>query len=215
MNSNIIITKFTEAHKQDSLDILKNIFFQDEQMLSVTNFDQNALLGIYEMHFERYINDGLSFVAIDSSNDQVVGIQLNADYFITDDFFVEYILPFKDVIPESWALTSIYYTESTNQMDFQEGECINLLIGVVKREYRRQGILKALLYKTLCLAISKGFDHAISECTSKASTDTLNKFGFGVLQSVVYKDFVYDGRKPFESLEGQSSLMYKNLSECD
>jgi hypothetical protein len=215
MNLNIKIVRLTGVHKQETLNILKNIFFKDEQMLSVTNFDENALLSIYESHFEKYVNEGLSFAAIDSITSQLVGLQLNSDYYITDEYFVKFILPFKEVIPESWALTSIYYTESANKMNFEKCECINLLIGVVKHEYRRQGILKALLYKTLSLAISKGFEHSISECTSKASTDTLMKFGFEVLQSVNFKDFVYEGRKPFESLEGGSCLMYKNLSDCD
>jgi ribosomal protein S18 acetylase RimI-like enzyme len=71
----------------------------------------------------------------------------------------------------------------------------------VKKEFRRHGIGRALVIKSLEIAKERGYKYAVCEASSHSSQHLFQKLGFKLLKMFKYKEFIWNGEYPLSSIE--------------
>ena len=74
---------------------------------------------------------------------------------------------------------------------------LEMIAVAVDQSYAGRGIAKELTKLLLHASKIKGFRISFAECSSLYSTNALLKHGAKIELQIPYKDFEYDGKKPF------------------
>ena len=92
-----------------------------------------------------------------------------------------------------------------------------LLLNLLAVSDRHKGRSVAYNMVRLCLenGIRKGYTNAVTEATGIISQHIFRKCGFVERHEIVYKDFTYEGGKPFESIERHPSAILMDKALID
>ncbi len=93
------------------------------------------------------------------------------------------------------------------------GKCLHIAALGVAPKYEGSGIATSLLQTALADAISRGFMHSFSECTSMASRKCHEKAGFKNLLCISLKEFAVNGMYPFSGSNMDIYLLWKDLAK--
>lgn len=94
------------------------------------------------------------------------------------------------------------------------GESAHLFLLAVAERFIGRGIAQQLVGQSITYAAQKGYCLAVTEATNRTSQHIFRKAGFAERAVESYKDFRYQGKAPFESIEdhGGPILMDIQLS---
>ncbi|MEI7857889.1 MAG: GNAT family N-acetyltransferase, partial [Methanomicrobiales archaeon] len=81
----------------------------------------------------------------------------------------------------------------------------------IGRQFRNRSISTALIRHVLAFAREQGFKKIVTDCTGPQSCRSFEQCGFTRAGSISYSSFLYRGAAFFDGLEGEITLMVKDL----
>jgi ribosomal protein S18 acetylase RimI-like enzyme len=159
----------------------------------------------------KFIQEGLSIIALDQATSQVVGVMLN------DDLGTPPPGPLPDIERMAPCIALYQELEETylGGRVPTPGTFLHLFgLGVVP-EFQGHGIAKTMVELSLALGIEKGYQVAMVESTGPASQQVFHKHGFSDRVVILYSSWTFGGKTVFaEAVDHVSCiLMDKNLLE--
>ena len=199
---------------QDSVEetarCVTDIFLSDEPMLRALKVNPVTYLPYARFYCNAYARSGLSITA--RENGILAGFILCHD--LAFDIFkalekekIEFDRDMMELLRIDGALLDDLYKD----ISINDDKCLHLVQMAVARPFRGRGIATALIEEALTLGRKRGFQAAISECSSSTSLHCHQKCGFSPLFSITYHTYRYKGRYPFRDLPGQCILTRKGM----
>ncbi len=156
------------------------------------------------------MEDGLSQIAKDSANSQVVGA------IISEDLSTELAEENYKNLPQKFDIIFQVFKELHEQYESQKklvtGKLFHIFLLATKEQYRNRKIANNLLEKNLKIATQEGFSGAIVEVTGNISQQLFRKYKFEDRYSIDYQTYKYKGIKVFERIkEHQSCILMDKI----
>ena len=81
----------------------------------------------------------------------------------------------------------------------------------IGRQFRHRSLSTALISHVITVARERGFKKIVTDCTGPQSCRSFEQCGFTRAGSIAYSSFLYRGTAFFDGLEGEITLMVKDL----
>ena len=149
---------------------------------------------------KRAINDNVSIAAFDDG--KIIGALLSYDFLNYDPKDYRIVDSF---VPISKFMEDLYsgYDALEKTMHFS-------YLGVVK-DYLSKNIGHAISVRNINLAKRRGFEKIVLEAVPLYTQRVASMLGFRKVNEIFYKDFVYDGKRPFKTIEEAPSCVLMEL----
>lgn len=154
---------------------------------------------------------GMSFIARDNTSEEVIG-------FI---FCTDLTTNLEALGPEMSAFLS-HFDATIQLIEALEAQYLN--IGIVKpgqilhvyqlgvcRNARGKSVSAVLIHRVLDFTRERGYHTIVADCTGPVSRHSFENCGFENAGSLTYSDFLFRGTAFFDGLEGEISLMVRNI----
>jgi len=150
-----------------------------------------------QMFVQRAAKKDLSFVAMEG--DTVQGVIINEDWKeLPPPFYKE----LEDWRPVRAMFNELHTRFKANHNRIEHGKVLHALyFTCVRPEVRRRGIVVNLWQKSVALAQERNFQTMVSEASTPTTERVLTKLGFKEIASVPFKEFLFEGSKPYSQLE--------------
>jgi ribosomal protein S18 acetylase RimI-like enzyme len=199
-----------EQDLAQTIECLVKVFPGDNPLLKAVGMMNYEYYPIAKIICELAVSYGLSYIAKDQNNCQIIGFLLCQD-FMTKDNEMKSLKKISEKVAPIRALIDRMDQQYRENHNFARGEIIYLLMLGVSQEYRRQGIAINLINKSINMAVSKGFKRAISQPVHTISQQIFLQLGFKEILSVNYKNYIFEGLKPFEKIEADQNLLVEKI----
>ncbi len=191
--------------------LIHHIFMKFEPMTicNMLDSDKNILLQSYLMRYQA--RAGLAIVARETENSRIIGSLTHKDYILppTPDLPEEY-LPYIAMYEQDIAMCH-ELEKPLNKKKYKPGELFQPFQICVLPEYGGRGIASHLAAMSVNLGRRLGFREAIAECSVMGSRRAFEKNGFKVINALPFKDYEFKGSKPYESIDGELFLLWREL----
>lgn len=203
--------KIKPGEVNETAQLIHFMFMNYEPMTICNRLDpeKNLLL-------QRYLVDytsraGLTIVARDTVTGKVIGGLTHKDYALppTPDLPREYYR-FIDMYEADIAMCR-ELEKPLSEREYKVGELFQPFQICVLPEYSGKSIATELAARSVILGKELGFSEAIGECSVMASRMAFEKNGFKVINALPYKEFEFKGSKPYESIDGELYLLWREL----
>jgi RimJ/RimL family protein N-acetyltransferase len=207
----VVITPLCDADVNEAARLCFEVFLYDEPTTRRIAPDPVRVFPESVWYVQSLVGRGLSFVAQNEQTHEIAGIVFSFD--LTDDFspdherFTAFFDNFRPAIAMIDELEARYLDRSWCSPGF----VLHAFQGGVRREYRRSGVLTALVDRMIAAARERGFHKIVADCTSPESQQALERCGFRQAGFLGYDAFFIDGVRYFHGLNGGLSLMVKDL----
>ncbi|MFA4860698.1 N-acetyltransferase family protein [Methanoregula sp.] len=206
-----VISFLSEADAGPVTQLYADIFLADEPTSVRIAPDPARLLPLAHWYVGLLARRGFSFVARAPHTGEPVGFLFSFD--ITDDFcedpmrYAAYLDNFREAI----AMIDELEERFLDRRSIPPGAVLHALQGGVSRDYRRCGLLKAMMERLVTRARERGYRQIVAECTNPASHKALLASGFCQAGFLAYDTFQINGAPCFAGLSGGLSLMVLDL----
>jgi hypothetical protein len=169
-------------------------------------------LGISLTDYQRYLrrpfelmaNEELSIAASDRATGRLTGCLILTD-------FINQLNPepaTEPVFAPLAALTGELCRQYRQRRDIKAGEMVLVDMGVVRREVRGEGVYGRMRSAAQEVAKQRGFHGIVGELSSVATQHmVLNRLGHSRMAEVFFKEFEFEGRRPFYEIEDPASIV--------
>jgi ribosomal protein S18 acetylase RimI-like enzyme len=183
-----------------------------------SRFDPPAIAaGITSYDFEKFVNllfpgiikDQLTIIARSAETGEIAGALLSEDAATPLPEELESLSKFAPIFEILGELDTDYWKDK----DRIPGKYIHLFLLGVSPAYTGKGIAQMLVKQCILNSIKKDYKFAVTEATNNISQHIFRQQGFIEQVKRSYKNFTYQGKKIFESIDGHYGpiLMDKNL----
>jgi ribosomal protein S18 acetylase RimI-like enzyme len=183
-----------------------------------SRFDPPAIAaGITSYDFEKFVNllfpgiikDQLTIIARSTETGEIAGALLSEDAATPLPEELENLNKFAPIFGILGELDAEYWKDK----DRIPGIYVHLFLLGVSPAYTGKGIAQKLVKECLQHSIKSDYKFAVTEATNNISQHIFRQQGFIEQVKRSYKDFAYQGKKVFESIDGHYGpiLMDKNL----
>lgn len=151
--------------------------------------------------------DGLSLVARDLTTGAMVGTSIHLDMATENPSAIRalaWLIPGLALLDE---LDDRYVKQCCGSRHAPPGETLHFCWGAVPVRHQGRHIDQTMVDVALELAIAKKYRTAVVEASGLASQHIFRKRGFTDRVEIVYRDYVFEGRRPFASVADVSSIM--------
>jgi ribosomal protein S18 acetylase RimI-like enzyme len=151
--------------------------------------------------------DGLSIVARDVSSGAMVGSSLHLDLATENPVQVgklEWLAPALALLDE---MDRVYFDRYCQGRHAPPGEIFHFCWGAVLPGFERRRISQTMVDVSLELGVGKHYRTAVVEASGLASQHVFRKRGFTERVEIPYKNYTYQGRRPFESVSAVPSII--------
>ncbi len=210
-HSGIIYDVLQDQDLGHAIECVTNTFAVGDPLSRAVGLSIQDLESYIQVFMQRkLVTDGLSVVARDDSNGNVVGAILMGDFMTRKPEDMEGLS--RKMLPYIAILDNLDRRYIANN-DIQRGEVLHVFMAGVSDLQVNKGIGFQMLLKGYEIARSKGYRRAISEITGAASQHVAEKYGARTLYKVLYRDFEYQGVRPFRTISECESckLMYVDI----
>ncbi|XP_006819946.1 uncharacterized protein LOC102804860 [Saccoglossus kowalevskii] len=195
-----------EIHLDDATKLLTSAMLQREPLISsLDNTSYNVEYSANYQLCQRAIRDGLSFVAIDTSTNKLVGVA--ASVICTEGEEGEYIYYAKDlkgreVYTPMLAILGVLHGHGdpiagiTTTPSSLVAEIAKVTTHV---DYGRMGILTEITRRKLEVCKEKGLSIVMADATSPYSQRAFEKCGFHSVYEIQFDNFEFEGKKLFSN----------------
>ncbi len=163
--------------------------------------------------FRSMISEGLSVVAVDPADDQILGCLIvtafNPENFSTSEVAHQF-LPLVALTSE---LVAMYQTKRS----LSQGEAVLVDMGAVPPHAAGQGVYKAMRMEVDQIARDRGYRFILGELSSAATQHVvLDLLGHRAVAEVEFSSFIVDGARPFAGIsEPAGIVMSEGDLSCD
>ena len=157
--------------------------------------------------------EGLSVIAREATTGKIVGCLIARDFNAPPpDGFEAVAAPFAPLFALLSGMEESFRARSAAPVP--DGAVCVLIMAGVDEAYRGARVLGRMCARTEQVARERSFRALLAEATGAASQQAaLQRLGFEVLERFAYRDFVFEGRNVFASIESVDScaLIHKPL----
>ena len=188
------IKQMRPEHFDEAWELMIDIFDTQEPIGKALGFTRaDVCEGHSKSEMQRFLKYQLSVVAVTQTN-EIIGVR-----FMDGEFSLPTAT---DGPPRMKPLFALFgrLVSCIDWNEFQSDPSNNLSFGgpvAVKETRKGEGIGKALMMESLRLAKKSGYKFHFLNLTSKYSLKIALKLGFELKAFIKYKDFEYNGGKPF------------------
>lgn len=199
-----------KEHYDQAVNVIADSFCEYEPMTKYLGITPIEFTPFARMIVTKAIQDGLSIVALD--NNKVAACTIVEDIANPLNIAIDADPRFKMII----ALFDNLGSDFFNERAMYKGHIAHLFMTAVDKDYHGQGLSRKINFESIRLARERNFDFMCCEFThdfnEKGTVNQLknNKL---LIRSQQYKDFIFNGIKPFENLEGCASAYIWELRE--
>ena len=195
---------------EEMVHLLARVFSESEPPAVAMGLALRDLEQFLQLLVPRAIEDGLTILARSRDTGKLAGALL------TDDFASPPAVDPGQISPKFLPIFSML--ENLDEQFRQgrtvsAGEYLHLFMLAVDEQFAGRGIGQGLVEACLDNGFRKGYRKALTEATGRVSQHVFRKQGFVDRCSVSYRDFRYEGKAVFASIEGHEKaiLMDKSL----
>lgn len=198
----------THHHRNQAIEVIAKSWSVNEPMMHYLGITPEQTLPFATLLVDKAINEGLSISAL--LDDKLVGCTIVEDMADPLEMSIEMDPRFKII----FSLLDHLATDFFNERVPDKGHIAHLFVTAIDAQHHGHGLSKKINFESIRLAKEKGFDFMCCEFTQSYNETVKNiqnsKF---LIRSCVYKDFMFEGNKPFEHLEGSASAYIWELRE--
>lgn len=197
-------------HYDQAVQMITQSFCDHEPMTKYLGIDYPQFSPFAEMIVKKAIKDGLSIVALDG--DKVCACAIVEDAARPLDLSINIDPRFKIIFSLLEQLNSDFF----HGKNITHGHVAHLFITAVNKNYQQQGLSVKVNFETINLAKRKHYDFMCCEFThsyNEEGTVKNLKNNRLLIKSCIYKDFIFENKRPFENLEGMASAYIWELKE--
>lgn len=204
LNTDFVIEQLQEKHLDEAIQVMIESFCDYEPMTQYVDMQYEEFRPFAEQVLKKAVRDGISAVAL--KNGHVVACTAVEDITQPIEFTIELTPKFKPIFTLLEEITIPYL----HGKQFPPGYLAHLFITAVSPNYHHQGLSRQINFKSMQLAIDKGFQLMCSEMTNFINekgtmawiTTPTHRMG-----SCQYNQFVMDNTKPFQTLSGGANAL--------
>jgi len=200
----------SETHYKEAVNIITETFTNYEPMTKYLGITPQQFLPFAQLIVEKAIQDKLSIVSIDDN--KVTACTIVEDIADPLNIAIHLDPRFKIIFSLLANLAEDFFKERV----LTKGQIAHLFITAVDKKYFGSGLSKKINFESIKLAKEKNFDFMCCEFThdyNEKGTVKNIKNNKLLIRGCQYKDFIFDGKKPFENLEGAANAYIWELRE--
>lgn len=189
-------------HYEQAVKVITRTFCGYEPMTKYLGITHQDFIPFAKLMVEKAIKDGLSIVALEGGN--VTSCTIVEDMADPLQITINIDPRFKVIFSLLAHLGSNFFPEK----NIEKGHLAHLVITAVDQHYFGKGLSKKINFESIKLAKKKNFDFMCCEFTHRYNEKGTVKNLINsklLIRSCQYKDFIFEGKKPFEHLEGSAS----------
>lgn len=194
----ICIEKLQEKHIEQVMAIMTKAFCDNEPMTRYLHVSYAAFRKLAEAITPKAAQDGLSVVALDG--DQVVANTIVEDFADPANLDVGLDPKFNIIFSLLESLSHDYFHDRS----IPPHQLAHLFITAVAKKYQHHGLSHIVNLQSAALAKQQGFTNMTCEFTNhyneKGTVKYLGEHRM-ILGTQIYRDYLYDGQKPFSGLD--------------
>jgi len=190
------------------VNLITHAFCDHEPMTKYLGIAYEEFIPFAELMVQKAIQDQLSVVILDKK--KVIACSIVEDIADPLDISTDIDPRFKFIFTLLEHLGTDFFTEK----HFSKGHLSHLFITAVHEQYHGQGLSRKINFESIKLARERAYDFMCCEFThhyNEHGTIKNLENGSFLINRCRYKDFVFDNKKPFESLEGEASAFIWEL----
>lgn len=198
MSQQFKLMALNEQYAEQAAVILAKAFMEEPmQTVLDTTLEDNLE---FMRHVVRHsIPTGLSVMAIDTTTDQVVGVNINKDLLEepigAEDSFSDKLLPIFELLDQ-------LDQEFHKRYKVQANEVHHNLMMATDTNYRNNDLSSGFMKLCTDIAREKGFKTMLAEVTGPISFHiTTQKLGFEEVYAIKYANFCFNGNYPFKGIK--------------
>jgi len=215
----------TKDHAEEAFSLACKVFVEGSVLHAAMDISVEEYRRYMEVSFNSMLNQALSLVALNTSNNEIVGCLVACDYLsqnqqTTIDSNIGSALPIsaqdpqlsKTTVPDKLkpvnaildSLDEIY----RKNRQLRAGQCMLVDMAVVTHAERGQGIYRKLREAAHRVGKDAGFSLVVGELSSAATQRLcVNRFKHKVCAEIEYSEFAYNGDTPFASINIPNSIL--------
>jgi hypothetical protein len=202
-----------ETHRDQAVKVITHTFCDYEPMTKYLGISSQHFLPFGELMVDKAIKDNLSIVVTDKS--KVVACSIVEDIADPLEINIDIDPRFKIIFSLLEHLGEDFFREK----HFEKGHLAHLFITAVKENYFGKGLSRKVNLDSVHLAKKRGYDFMCCEFThylNEKGTVKHLEHGHTNNRTCLYKDYVYEGKKPFANLDGYaSSYVWKLCTDAE
>ncbi len=200
----------SSEHFDQAINVISHAFCEYEPMTKYLSISTHEFIPFAKLMVEKAIKDGLSIVALD--NDKVSACTIVEDIAEPLNITIDLDPRFKIIFTLLEDLASEFFSERI----LHKNHIAHLFITAVDKNYHGHGLSKKINFESIRLAKENGFDFMRCEFThdynEQGTIKNLTNSKL-LLRTCVYKDFIFENKKPFAHLKGSASAYIWELRE--
>ncbi len=194
-----------EQHIEPAFEIAAKVFCSSSTIHRTLAVELNEYKNYLRPSFSDIAREGLSVCAIETVSNKILGCLM-----VTD--FMKYIYSFNNKSSNSLApivaITENLCRKYTKKQRLHIGEFAFVDMGAVDQNFCGRGIYQAMRKYAHDLVKLNGFSYIVGELSSlETQYVILRKFQHKKVAEIVFKDFVFDGTKPFIKIKNPRSII--------
>lgn len=199
-------TVLEDKHVEQATQVVNRAFCKEELMLKYLNVTEDEFLVFTAEVVQKAAKEGLSVVGL--HNGKVVACVIQED--VADPITLESkISPKLEIVFSFLDDLRKDYFEGNN---FDKKRMIHLFMTAIDPNYMSKGLAKMVNYEAMKLSYQKGFAFVTGEQTHPLNGGiTRYPEKSYVPARAQYKDYVYQGTKPFAKLENEAKLFIMSI----
>ncbi len=206
----IIYEIISKNYIESALQCIMTTFSKNDPLSIAVNLspeDLKIFLNIFVK--DNLLKQNLTTIAKDKNTNEVIGCILLEDITTDQPGDISGIpLNFMPIIALLEDLDGWYLENNP----VKPGEILHVIMVGVAEEYMNRSIAYELFMYSYKICKELGYKGGISEVTGKKSQRVGDKIGAETLRSILYKEFEYNGEKPFNSINDTESIKLMHLN---
>ncbi|XP_077980684.1 uncharacterized protein LOC144435912 [Glandiceps talaboti] len=212
--SDLIIRIMVENDVEEATQVLSDAFTGREPLTVCLGIKVNDDIANTKRHCEKAAQDGVSMVAVDTTQSKIVGVATTFTMKSAEEKD-DGLPPLRIFRPILALLNRLVrcFMKHPEYGSIPTHKIIHFQKLGVHKDYAGHGIGTMLRKSNTQLARSKGCEMAIATATAPATHKMYTRLGFTELYEIKYEEFEFEGRRPFESVTecNSAKLFYKPI----
>lgn len=187
------------------------VFLRDEPTTRWHRIIEKDFLPFARTYVQFCETEGLSFLARDETTGYVIGFIFCHDLTMDLDALGPAMRGYLSCFDATIQLISALEEKFLDLKSIAPGMALHVYQLGTRREFRNRSVSTALIRHTIAFARDRGFRSIVADCTGPLSRRSFEQCGFTRAGSIPYASFLVGGIAVFDGLEGEISLMVKDL----
>ena len=203
MNRDIEFRLMEESDAEGALELLAKSFCNHDPIEVVLGITEPEFIEMIRLDLPQIFRDSLSIVAELAGTNELIGVTIALD---ATTAFTDSTGKISPKFAPVAAIVNQLHHPYLKRLPKTGGHTAYYYMGAVKAAYQGRGVARRMFKAAEDRIASKLYKRLFGISTNRSSLAALEKNGFHSVATVSYQDFVFQGQKPFASIQKHSGL---------